>query len=288
MDDPDEFRLSKAKIAIVGLGLIGGSLALALRGKCAAIYGIDPDKGTREMALSQNIVDLASPDPAELMPLADLIILAAPVPAILVLLQHLPELMPSSCIVLDVGSTKTEIVHQMATLPARFDPIGGHPICGKERLTLSNAERTLFFAAPFLLTPLERTTNRARGAIIQLIKDIGAKVEILTAEEHDRILASTSHLPFLLSSALVLATPQEVLPFIGPGFRSSSRLAGTPPSMMLGVLLSNRENILAALERLQDELALFASAIAENDPEMLNSGLAAAQNAYLRLNRQEP
>ena len=104
------------------------------------------------------------------------------------------------------------------------------------------------------------------------------------AEEHDRILACTSHLPFLLSSALALATPPDVAPFIGPGFRSASRLAGTPGSMMLGVVLSNRENLLVALERLQDELALFTAAIAENDSEALKVSLNAAQTAYLKLN----
>jgi prephenate dehydrogenase len=108
----------------------------------------------------------------------------------------------------------------------------------------------------------------------------------LDASEHDRILASTSHLPFLLSSALVLATPPDVANFVGPGFRDASRLAGTPSSMMLGVVLSNRENILAALERLQDELALLTSAIAENDIETIRSSLNTSQMEYAKLVRK--
>ena len=279
----DEFFLPKAKIAIIGLGLMGGSLALALKGKCAALYGIDPDKATRELAIRQNIVDEADSDPARLLFRADLVVLAAPVPAILETLENLAELTPNSCVVLDLGSTKEEIVRKMEILPERFDPIGGHPICGKERLSLENADRTLYFAAPFLLTPLSRTTVRALDAAKQIIAAIGARFEMLSPDEHDRILAFTSHLPYLLSSVLALSTPQTVSAYIGPGFRSASRLAGTPSSMMLGVVLSNRENILAALEKLQDELALFTSAIADNDIESLRTSLISAQQAYVNL-----
>jgi len=279
----DGFFLAKSKIAIVGLGLMGGSLALALKGKCAAIYGIDPDSSTRELAIRQKIVDAADADPAKLLPLADLVILAAPVPAILTLLKHLPDFTPNPCIVLDLGSTKRLIVDAMSRLPERFDPIGGHPICGKERLSLENADRTLYYSAPFLLTPLPRTTSRARSAADQIINVLGAKATLLDPIEHDRILAFTSHLPFLCSSALALATPPSVTPFIGPGFRSASRLAGTSASMMLGVIQTNRENILASLEALQDELAVLTSAIAENDEETLLATLNAAQQKYLAI-----
>ncbi len=279
----DGFFLPQAKIAIIGLGLMGGSLALALKGKCAAIYGIDPDSATRELALRQNIVDMADADPAQLLPLADLVILAAPVPAILTLLEALPDFTPNPCIVLDLGSTKRAIVEKMNGLPPRFDPLGGHPICGKEKLSLENAERTLYYAAPFLLTPLPRTTAHARAAVDQIIEAIGARATVLAPAAHDRILASTSHLPFLLSSALVLATPPDVAAFIGPGFRSASRLAGTPSSMMLGVVQSNRENLLPALEALQDELSLLIDALARNDTETLSVTFNAAREKYQEL-----
>ena len=148
---------------------MGGSLALGLRGKCAAIYGIDPHQATLELALSQHIVDRADCDPAKLLPEADLVILATPVPAILNLLEQLPRFTSNRCIVMDLGSSKQLIVEAMSRLPEQFDPIGGHPICGKEKLSLANAERTLYYAAPFLLTPLERTTPRALSAANQII-----------------------------------------------------------------------------------------------------------------------
>jgi prephenate dehydrogenase len=127
---------------------------------------------------------------------------------------------------------------------------------------------------------LERTTARALSAAHQIIEALGAKGEILDSVEHDRILASTSHLPFLISSALMLATPQDVIPFVGPGFKSTSRLAGTSSSMMLGVLQSNRENVLNALHGIQAQLAVIESALAVEDFSKLESVLNEAQGKY--------
>jgi prephenate dehydrogenase len=168
----------------------------------------------------------------------------------------------------------------MSHLPERFDPIGGHPICGREKLSLANAERTLYYAAPFLLTPLERTSARAISAANQVIEALGAKSKTLDAIEHDRILASTSHLPFLLSSALALTTPDTAASFVGPGFKSVSRLAGTSSSMMLGVLQSNRENVLNALHGLQGELAEVESMLVTQDFSKLETTLNKAQKKY--------
>ena len=259
---------------------MGGSLALALKGKCAALFGIDPNHSMLEMARRQNIVDRADSDPAKLLPEADVVILSAPVPAILTLLEQLPALTSNHCIVMDLGSTKKMITEAMSRLPERFDPIGGHPICGKEKLSLANAERTLYYAAAFLLTPLNRTTPRALSAAHRIIEAIGAKEIILDAIEHDRILASTSHLPFLLSSALILATPNDVVPFIGPGFKSTSRLAGTSSSMMLGVLESNRENVLNALHEFQDRIHEIESLICSNDFSSLELILNESQSKH--------
>ena len=278
--DESDFKLADSKIAIVGLGLMGGSLALALKGKCAALFGIDPNLSALELALSQNIVDRADSDPAKLLPEADLIILSAPVPAILTLLEKLPTFTSNSCIVMDLGSTKKVIVESMSRLPERFDPIGGHPICGKEKLSLANAERTLYYAVPFLLTPLERTTPRALSAAHQIIDAIGAKATILDAAEHDRILASTSHLPFLIASALARTTPDNFASFVGTGFKSTSRVAGTSSSMMLGVLQSNRENVLNALHGMQSQLVEIESALSSEDFSKLESVLDEAQNKY--------
>ena len=259
---------------------MGGSLALALKGQCAAIYGIDPDQATLSLALDRQIVDQADSNPATLLPLADLIILAAPVPAILNFIRTLGSLIQTSCIVFDLGSTKREIVQALAGLPEWFDPIGGHPICGKEKLGLENADPNLYQDAPFVITDLHRTTRQAKSAVQQIISSIGAHAIPMTAEDHDRALAFTSHLPFLLSSGLALSTPSHYSPLIGTGFKSTSRLAGTPSHMTMGILQSNRDNILGAIQIFHQSLEEIESALHKENYRELERLLNQARLAY--------
>jgi prephenate dehydrogenase len=279
----DGFSLKDANISIIGLGLMGGSLALSLKPRCRRLSAYDPDQATLELARRQEIVHVAEGDPAKVLADADLVILACPVPAILDWLRRLPEYIQGSCIVLDIGSSKRTIVAALEALPANFDPVGGHPICGRERLSLENAERFLYRDAPFVLTALSRTSERARFAALQIVEALGAHPIWLNAGDHDRILAATSHLPYLLSSALAMATPEDAAPLIGPGFRSTSRLAATPSSMMLGVLQSNRDNVLDALDRLQEQIAVIKSSLIANDPIRLKSSLDSARTHYQQL-----
>lgn len=265
--------LATARVAIVGLGLMGGSLAMALRGHCARLLGVDPDEATLSLARGREVVDLASSDPAEILPQADVVILAAPVRAILQLVEALPALHPGGAIVLDLGSTKVEIAGAMARLPARFDPLGGHPMCGKEHASLANAEPGLFQGAPFAFSPLPNTSERARSLVVQLSQVIGARPVWLDAETHDRWVAATSHLPYLLASALAIATRPEFAPLVGPGFRSTARLAATSPAMMLEVLASNRENVLAALAGFREQLDELAGSLAREDIDSLRQRL---------------
>ncbi len=279
----DDFKLQEARIAIIGLGLMGGSLALALQGKCAALYGIDSDQATVELALAKKVVDRAESDLARPLPQADLVILATPVPAIIEFVQKLPSLLQKPCIVLDLGSTKRDILDAMAALPDYFDPIGGHPICGKEKLGLQNAESNLFHGAPFVVAALDRTTPRARSAVQQIIAAIGARLIEISAVEHDRALAFTSHFPFLLSSALALATPSECSSFIGTGFRSTSRLAGTPSHMTLGILESNRENIIRAIQSFRNSRDRIEAALRNENYGQLERILNQSRAAYQSL-----
>lgn len=280
----DGFSLEQATVGILGLGLMGGSLALALKGRCARLIGCDTHLPTLELALSKNIIDHALPHP---LPLSlwergvDLLILAAPVPAILDFLKqlqisnyHLPITL------LDLGSTKREITQAMSALPPNFDPIGGHPICGKEKLGLENANPNLYRGAPFVFTPLERTSPRAKSATVQLISAVGAHPLEMTAEEHDRVLASTSHLPFLIASALAHSTPAEFASLIGPGFRSTSRLAGTPAHMMMGILQSNRDNVLNAIQIFRNSLAAFESVLQDENYSQLELLLDQSRASY--------
>ncbi|MBM3126649.1 MAG: prephenate dehydrogenase [Chloroflexi bacterium] len=264
MQEPD-FPLAHSRIVIVGLGLMGGSMALGLKGKCAALYGVDTDEGTRDLAVSQGIVSRAASDLTSLLPETDVLILSTPVPAILSLLGNLPSLTGKPCIVMDLGSTKRMIVEAMANLPELYDPIGGHPICGKEKLSMANAEAAIYRDAPFILTPLARTSARALSAARSVIEALGAWPLIMEAEEHDRMLAFTSHLPYLLASALVRSVPRRHDLILGPGFKSVSRLAGTPSSMMLGVLETNRDFVRTALREMMEGLSEMESLLNSED-----------------------
>jgi prephenate dehydrogenase len=273
MDHDEPGFLSAARVAILGLGLMGGSLALALRGKCAALIGIDRDPQTLELARQRQVVDLASIEPAELLPQADVVILATPVNTILQHLLALPEQHPGQAIVIDLGSTKVQVGEVMQSLPERFDPLGGHPMCGKERSGLANADPLLFQGTAFAFTPLARTSSRARSFAEELAWQVGARPLWLDAQTHDRWVAATSHLPYLVSNALAFSTPTEAAPLAGSGYRSATRLAQTSPAMMLDVLMTNRENILAASGRFRAHLDLLDELLRQGDFEALLSFL---------------
>ncbi len=255
----------RSRVAILGLGLMGGSLALALRGKVGELIGIDPDPATLALAKEWQLAGRLAASPEGMLADADVIVLAAPVRSILRLIEALPDLHPGSPVVLDLGSTKKDILQQMARLPARFDALGGHPMCGKEYSTLSQAEAGLYRGAPFALVPLPRTTQRARSAALALVEAVGACPLWLDELEHDRWVAATSHLPYLLSAALAACTPPEAAPLTGPGFRSTTRLAAQPPAMMLDILATNRQNVLGALRRLHTRLDLLEHLIEKED-----------------------
>jgi prephenate dehydrogenase len=279
MEHPES--LQKARVAILGLGLMGGSLALGLKRHCLSLVAYDPDLQTLALARQREIVDRVSDDLIEILDGANLVILAAPVGAILKLLASLPEIKKSGAVVLDIGSSKVQIVRAMQALPERFDPIGGHPMCGKEVGSLVNADASIFNQAPFAFTPLVRTSARARAIAEQIAGAVGSHSLWLSAEVHDQWTAATSHLPYLVSAALAAATPAEAAPMVGPGFRSSTRLAASPTLMMADVLATNRENILTALERFRQQLALLDENLREGTIESLVDYLnrAAAQRA---------
>jgi prephenate dehydrogenase len=269
MNEPPFTRsnlLASSRVAVVGLGLMGGSLALALRGHCAEVLGIDPDPAALELALERGAADRVATNPDQLLPDADVVVLAAPVLAILNLLEALPDLHPGSPIVLDLGSTKREIVRTMAQLPQRFDPLGAHPMCGKETNTLRSAEAGLFRGRPFAFTPLERTSQRARQLAQELAAALGAAPLWLDAETHDRWAAATSHAPYLIANALSSATPREAQAALaGSGYQSTTRIAATPPEIMGDILATNREYILGALAVFRAELDRLEAYLADSD-----------------------
>jgi prephenate dehydrogenase len=293
MNGSDGF-LAARRVAILGLGLMGGSLALALRGRAAEVLAADPDPATRALALERQVVDRIAAHPLEIVGQADVIILAAPVRVILEHIQLLGDLarrtqrldkpkQPGSIIVLDLGSTKQAIFEAMKTLPEQFDPLGGHPMCGKETSGLAYADAELFRGATFAFTPLERTSPRAYTFAEALAEAVGAVHLWIDPVAHDRWVAATSHLPYLLANALASVTPAEAAPLIGPGFRSTSRLAPASLPVMLDILRTNRQPVLEALHRYQSQLDVFEKYLTEGDFTELSGLLAAGARCHQSL-----
>jgi prephenate dehydrogenase len=272
----EEDFFTSLRVAVVGLGLMGGSLALNLREHCKMLLAVDPDPATRQLATKENIVDRISADPAEIIPHADFVILAAPVDAILEIIPQLPGLHPGSPVILDLGSTKEKICQSLAGLPSRFEPIGGHPLCGKAMGGLPHADATLFQGANFVFSLLPNSTLRARLWASQLALTLGAQSIWSEPNPHDNWIAFTSHLPYLLSSALVLATPMEGSTLIGPGFLSTSRLASSPPSVMCPIMKTNRNHVLSAIASFRDQLDYVENALKSEDYMALREVLTQA------------
>ncbi len=259
MDEAD--FLGRARVVVWGLGLMGGSLALALRDKCAGVIGIDPDPDVAALALKMSVVDEVSTRPEDCLGKGDLIILAAPVRGILGQLQKLSTNYSGSAIVLDLGSTKKQIVSAMEHLPENLDPVGGHPMCGREKSSILYADPEIYQNAVFALVQTTRTSEKAKQVCEELVRAVGAVPLWLDAETHDRWAAATSHLPFLIANTLAASVAAEAAPLVGPGFQSTSRLAGESMEMMMDILFTNRENVLFALRDYQQRLSELETAL---------------------------
>ena len=282
--------LSQVRISIIGLGLMGGSLALALRGKCAKIIGVDLDEGTRDLAVKRGAVDIARRNLDEVLPRTDLLVLATPVRAILHLLNQLhrvPTVSTPPLGILDLGSTKTEITRSMEKLPVHFDPLGGHPMCGKEMAGLEHAEASLFSGTTFALTPLERTSDGIMRLVRELVTEIGARELILDPIRHDKYTAMTSHMPYLAACSLISAVnnisdgDDTVWELAASGLRDMTRLAASDATVMMDILSTNREAVRAALDQTRAALDHMETLLLD-DREELKSVLTELRVERLR------
>jgi prephenate dehydrogenase len=270
----DSFSLQDATVAIVGLGLMGGSFALALgaQNACRRIIGVTRDGKTCRAALDRGYVDVAGPE-LSLASGADVIILATPVRTIIEQLPQVGQVAREGAIIMDLGSTKHAIAQAMQVLPPHVEPIGAHPMCGKETFGFEAAEATLYRNATFVLTPLARTSAPTLALAKSLAITVGARPTILDAARHDEIVAITSHLPFMLASTLMTTAAElardddSIYTLAASGFRDTSRLAASDTTMMLDTLMTNRENVVAAARacsRHLDELANLIERQAED------------------------
>ena len=261
MKDLDNFS-----IAIVGLGLMGGSLAMALKQNRVGrrVLGMDADPAVVERARRLGAIDEAIADTSD----ADLIVLAMPVLAIVGWLREQGRRLRAEQIVLDLGSTKRAIVAAMAGVDAQC--VGGHPMCGKETSGIETAEANLFHGAKFVLVPVAQTSEQTLGVARQLATRIGAQPLVMDADAHDRAVAAVSHLPYLLSVNLVntvAALHDAHAPLLASsGYAGMTRLAASDTRMMSDIVASNREHILKMVDAFQAELSRLRAAVAGAEP----------------------
>lgn len=272
-------RLEESQVAIVGLGLMGGSLAWALRGRCRAVVGVARRAETVETALARKMVDQCTIDLEDGLSEADVVVLAAPVRVILALLDEIGPLLRDGSLVLDLGSTKAQIVASMARLPEHVQPLGGHPMCGKELSGLESADSALFRGCTFVLSPLARTSEATLALGRAIVEALGAHPLVLDPQRHDRLVATISHLPYLLACALVGCANQLALDdaavwdAAASGYRDASRLADSDVTMMLDILLTNQAAILDALATCQAQLRDLENVIKAADKKALRAAL---------------
>jgi prephenate dehydrogenase len=253
-------NLEEARVTVIGLGLMGGSMARALEGHCRELIGVDLGPSSLEQAARSGALDLAVKDAAEGLSACDLAILAVPVREIIHILDRIGDDLPTPAFLMDLGSTKVGITNRMEALPERVDPIGGHPFCGKETAGFHASEPDLFQDTPFILTPLPRTSPACLHLAHQLIAKIGARAIEVEAERHDRIVAVTSHLPYLLAASLTALCrdlEQEdplYCELIAGGFIDTTRVAASDLWMITDVLLTNGPNVGHALGPVLDFL----------------------------------
>ena len=275
--------LDNAELTIVGAGLMGASLALALRGAVRVIRAVDTDPANREIVAAY--VDDVSGDLDPAVAAADVIVLATPIRAILRLLERLKTtgVLKPGALVIDLGSAKQQIVQAMDDLPDTVQAVGGHPMCGKETSGPQEATGALYQGSVFVLCPSRRTTDEALTFATDMIRAIGAKPLILSAARHDTAVAAISHLPYLLSAGLVGAVNRcaESDPLAwtlaSNGFRDTSRLAASDVTMMGDILFTNQDAILEALALFRAQLDALETAIRSSDEAALRGILAHAR-----------
>ncbi len=277
--------LAESQVAVVGLGLMGGSLAGALCARCQAVIGVDQSTEAIETAMARAWIKRGTTDLDAGVRDADVVILATPVRVILHLLTEIAarKILCQECLLMDVGSTKVQITTAMAKLPAPIQVLGGHPMCGKEVAGIAAAEASLYQGQTFVLTPLSRTSQEALALGKALVEAVGARPLLLEPQRHDQLVAAASHLPYLLACALVGTAKQRaeadatIWDVVASGFRDTSRLAASDLTMMLDILLTNRESVLDVLETYQLEIRTFADRLRAEDERGLFETLRAIQ-----------
>jgi prephenate dehydrogenase len=261
------------KVAIIGVGLLGGSVGLALkaRGMCGAVVGVGRSRSSIEAALRMGAIDEAAEEVVDAVRGANLVVVSTPVGSVAGIIAELESSIENDCIITDVGSTKRSIVldvEQLRRAGPRF--VGSHPLAGSERKGVQHASVSLFEDAFVFVTATSVTDQDAANEIREMWKQLGGKVIDLEPDAHDRIVARTSHLPHIAAALLVAglrALPEEYSKLVGKGFLDTTRIASSDPEMWADICMNNAEEIKEALATLRDDLDEFEMYLDEGEYE---------------------
>ena len=273
-------------IAIVGLGLIGGSVAKAVRslGLARQIFGYDNNEEYHKEIKSRKLADYLSDVPDKKLAQAELVLLAVPVKSFKEVLPNILTNISSKAILTDTGSVKSPLLKMMCSpkyKKIRF--VGGHPIAGSENFGPAAAKQDLFYGKRCILTPEEKTEKDLILVVRRFWESLGAKVSEMDAESHDQMFASVSHLPHILAYACIQAISntdsQEVLGHSGAGLKDFSRIASSSPQMWADIFLENQENLLPRVAAFNEVLKALEENIKNNDKNNLVELLALSKSA---------
>jgi prephenate dehydrogenase len=274
------------RIAVLGVGLIGGSIGLAARHRLnAEVAGFDPDRSRADLALELGAIDTAPPTLAETVEAAELVFCAAPVQTLPGLVAEALDAANEDSAVTDVGSVKRDVIAALGS-DGRF--VGGHPLAGAETSGVENARADLFEGARWYLTPTPKTGGLLYDRVQRAISEIGARPQAIEAETHDRLMATVSHLPHVLANVLVaqaataLSEEAEHLPEVGPSFRDATRVAGANPAIWGDIFDGNRDAVAAEIDGVVARLTETADLLRSGD-----SGAIAAWHEQAGRRRRE-
>ena len=266
---------------VIGLGLLGGSIAMAVLRSFARVkvvgYTHRPSTRAkaRELAVATEVVDCLKSSVSD----ADIVILATPIFTFENIFSEIADALPGGCIVTDVGSTKV-LPHRWAAkkLPKSVHYVGSHPIAGSEQRGVEFARDDLFDQAMCILTATEKTNHQAVQILKRFWSKLGCLVKTMTPAEHDRIFANVSHLPHIIAAALINANSSEDLKFAGKGFIDTSRIASGPANIWADVLLTNTNNAVRGIDKVIVELTKLKKAIKNENKNEIERLLETARN----------
>ncbi|MFO0940958.1 MAG: prephenate dehydrogenase/arogenate dehydrogenase family protein [Pirellulales bacterium] len=265
--------LQYRRVVIVGVGLLGGSFGLALRhrGLAESIVGVGRNEATLRQAAARGAITEFSLNLETACKSADLVVIGTPVQSIAEFVRQAfaAQLLPN-CLVTDVGSTKLNICQQLSDLSyGRF--CGSHPMAGGEKTGVAYASHDLFLGRRTIITPTSNTLAETIQQTDQLWRSLGSDVVRMSPQEHDRAVASVSHLPHLVASALAASTAPELIPLTASGWQDTTRVAAGDVEMWRQIISENREPILSALRGFSDALAGWITAIERDNQEAITA-----------------